>query len=201
MKTDTFANIGSYYDKLVEKYGHDPRACDYGRPESQQSKFAVLADVLPLGGKSVLDVGCGFADFSDYLAARYPGVRYAGVDLSTEMVRKARELHPQIEIRQLNLLEQDPGRFDVVTANGIFYLLAGDAWPLMQKLIARMFECANEAVAFNSLSTFAWHQEAGEFYADPGEVLDFCLKLSPRAVLRHDYLQHDFTVYLYKNRT
>lgn len=197
--TEPFERIGEYYDRLVERYGHDHRSCDYGRAESQRRKFEVLADVVPLEGKSVLDVGCGFADFSDYLLTRYADVKYAGLDLSAQMVRNARELHPQLDIRQMNLLHEDPGRFDIVSANGIFYLLADDAWSLMRALVTRMYECANEAVSFNSLSTMASDQPAGEFYADPKEVLHFCLTLTPYVVLRHDYLQHDFTVYLYKN--
>jgi SAM-dependent methyltransferase len=199
--TKAFNRIGQYYDRLVERYGHDHRACDYGRAESQRLKFEILSGVTPLNGKSVLDVGCGFADFSDYLNVCSAGINYVGLDLSAEMVRAARELHPNLDIRQMNILEEDPGRFDVVTANGIFYLLGTDAQPLMRALIERMFECANEALAFNSLSGLASQKETGEFYADPGEVLNFCLTLSPRAVLRNDYLRHDFTIYLYKDRT
>ena len=29
----------SFYDRLVETHGHEPRACDYGRPESQIAKL------------------------------------------------------------------------------------------------------------------------------------------------------------------
>jgi hypothetical protein len=53
-------------------------------------------------------------------------------------------------------------------------------------------------VAFNSLSAWATDQEAGEFYADPLRVVDFCRRITPRVVLRHDYHPRDFTVYLYK---
>jgi hypothetical protein len=43
-------------------------------------------------------------------------------------------------------------------------------------------------------------QEPGEFYADPVEIVRFCRSLTPWVVLRHDYLAHDFTVYLYRDR-
>jgi hypothetical protein len=76
--------------------------------------------------------------------------------------------------------------------------LGDQAWPMMQQLIERMYDLATKAVAFNSLSAWATDQEASEFYADPLRVVEFCRRLTPRVVLRHDYHSRDFTVYLYK---
>lgn len=195
-----FTAIGRYYDDLVARYGHDPRACDYGRAESQAIKFAVLSQVAPLDGKRILDVGCGFADYATYLSAHFRDVGYTGVDLSAAMVASAHALHPDLAIRAANILDEDVGSFDIVTANGIFYLLGAEAPDLMHALIARMYASATEAVAFNSLSAWATDQEAGEYYADPSAVLDYCRTLTPWVVLRHDYHSRDFTVYLYRTR-
>lgn len=195
-----FAAIGRYYDGLVAKYGHDPRACDYGRAESQAIKFKVLSEVTPLDGKRVLDVGCGFADYAAYLSRRFRDVAYTGVDISAAMVAEARRLHPALPIRAANVLEDDVGAHDVVTANGIFYLLGADAPALTRALIARMFASATEAAAFNSLSAWAPDREPGEYYADPAEILDYCRTLTPWVALRHDYHSRDFTVYLYRER-
>ena len=193
--------IGGFYDGLVAQYGHDPRACDYGRAESQRVKFAVLAQAIPLAGKRVLDIGCGFADFADYLAGGPGEVEYVGIDVSPAMIAQARRLRPHLDLRRLDVLAEDPGgRFDLVTANGIFYLLGGEAEPIMQRLIARMFELCREAVAFTSLSAWADDRERGEFYADPARTLDFCRGLTPHVTLRHDYHARDFAVYLYRDR-
>ncbi|MDP6781849.1 MAG: class I SAM-dependent methyltransferase [Alphaproteobacteria bacterium] len=199
--SDRFAEIGAYYDKLVAQYGHDPRACDYGRHESQQAKFKVMAEVVPLAGKRLLDVGCGFADFADYLKQHHPTAAYDGVDISQAMVTTAQDRHKDCNIRHLNILEDDPGEYDVVTANGIFYLLGEDAPEVMRRLISRMFHAAREAVAFNSLSARAVDPQPDEFYADPLETVAFCYTLTPWVVLRHDYHDRDFTCYLYKSRT
>jgi SAM-dependent methyltransferase len=197
--TDPFARIADYYDGLVRKYGHDPRACDYGRAESQQIKFRVLSEVLPLANSSVLDVGCGFADFATFLEERHAGVRYSGIDLCSAMVNEAQRNHPNLDLRVANVSDASFTRtFDVVTANGIFYLLGDQAWPMIQQIVERMYALATRAVAFNSLSAWATDQEAGEFYADPLRLVDFCRRLTPWVVLRHDYHPRDFTVYLYK---
>ncbi len=196
---DPFARISDYYERLIQQYGHDPRACDYGHPESQKIKFRVLSEIMPLSHCSLLDVGCGFADFATYLQQHFSGVRYSGIDLCDSMVAEARRNHPDLDLRTANLVDVSSDRkFDVVTSNGTFYLLGERAWPMMRKMIERMFSLASTAVAFNSLSAWASDQEVNEFYADPVQVLKFCHELTPRVVLRHDYHPRDFTVYLYR---
>jgi SAM-dependent methyltransferase len=196
---DPFGRIANYYQDLVQKYGHDPRACDYGRPQSQEIKFRVLSEAMPVKGRSVLDVGCGFADFHRFLRDRFGEVRYSGIDVCPAMVEEALRLDPGCEVKLANILDASiRERFDLVTANGIFYLLGDEAWPTMQEIVRRMYAVAEHAVAFNSLSSWAEDKEAGEFYADPAEVLQFCRTLTPWVVLRHDYHRRDFTIYMYK---
>ena len=197
--TDPFPRIAGYYEGLVQRYGHDPRACDYGRPESQQLKFRVLSEAISLTNCSVLDVGCGFGDFYRYLASRFAGVRYSGIDICPAMVQQARQLSPELDVRVANLLDESVGgEFDLVTANGILYLLGDEAWPIMQDLVTRMYALARQAVAFNSLSAWASDKERGEFYPDPLLVLEFCRTLTPWVALRHDYHPRDFTIYMHK---
>ena len=193
--TDPFERIADFYDRRVAQFGHDPRACDYGRSESQYKKFQALSDSLDYSGRSVLDVGCGFADFSSFLSQQHESVKYSGVDLSPSMIAKARENHPGHDLQVMNILEESGNQtHDIVTANGIFYLLGGDAPMLMRRLVKAMFERCREAVVFNSLSTWARVQEPDEFYADPLETVAWCREISPWVVLRHDYLPHDFLV-------
>ncbi len=199
---EPFERIASYYDDLVARYGHQPRAADYGRAESQRIKFDVLSEILLPTDRTLLDIGCGFAEYARFLADKGCGVSYTGLDLSKKMIDEARASQPGLDLRVANVLDDDvvTGSFDVVSANGIFYLLGAEAWELMQRLVQRMFALANRAVAFNSLSAWAPDQETGEFYADPARVLDFCRQLSTRVALRHDYHRRDFTVFLFRDQ-
>ena len=160
-----------------------------------------MTDILPLKGKTMLDIGCGFADFADYLAAEGHDVQYTGYDLCPQMIENAKKRRPDLTLEVRNILFDPPQKkFDVVTANGIFYLLGDNAPELSRRLISAMFDLANEAVAFNSLSSWTTDQEAGEYYADPAETLNFCRTLTPWLSLRHDYHHRDFTVFMYKDK-
>jgi trans-aconitate methyltransferase len=197
--TRSFSRISPYYSDLISKYGHDAKACDYGRQESQQIKFRVLSEVAQLDGRSILDVGCGFADYSDFLKNKGINTSYTGLDLTPAMVQHARLRHPNLEIICGNILDfSSPKEFDIVSANGIFYLIDDDPWVKMQDIIRQMFTLCTQALTFNSLSLWAEEKTENEFYADPLKTIEFCKKLTSRLTFRHDYHGRDFTMYLYK---
>lgn len=200
MNDERFLKIARFYTGLLERHGSSAAACDWASEESQQLRFCVLSEVMPLDNCKLLDVGCGLGSFADFLAKTAEKVSYVGIDISQPMVDAARIGHPDLDIRKVNIL-QDPldESFDVVTASGIFYLLGQDH-ALMHHLISRMYELAGSALAFNSLSSWANAQESGELYADPLETLTFCRTLTPWVVLRHDYHSGDFTIYMYRDR-
>jgi SAM-dependent methyltransferase len=191
--------ISSHFERLLDGFGFNLQGLDYGRPESQRIRFEVLAEAIPDRDARLLDVGCGLGDYADFLAERRPRIVYSGVDLTEKMVAEARRLHPNLDLKVADIL--DPSfneHFDVVTAIGIFYLLGGDAFSTARRLVRRMWELCGCVLAFSTLSTLAPNKQPGEFYADPTEMLRFCLQLTPWCVLRHDYLPHDFSVYMFR---
>ena len=191
--------IAGYYDRLVDRYGHDPRAVDASSAHSLHVRYSALAEVTDLSGKEVLEVGCGFGDLGEFLQRRYEGVRYTGIDISARMIEEGRRVHPELELREANVLElEEEGSFDVVLAQGIFYLLGEGAEEKMHRLIHTMFRLAREAVAFSAVSAWAERKEPGEFYADPLRLLGFAHGLTTSVVLRHDYHAGDLTMYLYR---
>ena len=132
MNDRSFKSILNFYDKRVKKYGHNPLSCDYGRAKSQEIKFSVIADCADFS-TVLLDVGCGFGDFSTYLESKHSNVKYSGIDLSREMIREAKLAHPNLNLRVSNMLTLPiEEKYDYITANGIFYLLGEDAPSLIK---------------------------------------------------------------------
>src|SRR5688572_22597370 len=71
-----------------------------------------LVGSLVPAGSSILEVGCGNGD----LLASLKGRRAVGIDVSTAAIDQARQLHPQLDLRVVDV-ERDPlpeGPFDVV---------------------------------------------------------------------------------------
>jgi hypothetical protein len=69
---------------------------------------------------------------------------------------------------------------------------------LVQKIVDEMYKHSRRGIVFNSLSSWASIHEKGEYYASPLAVVEWCRKLSPWITLKHDYLPHDFTVFISK---
>lgn len=87
---------------------------------------AVFARLVPPGA-SVLEIGCGTGDL---LAALRPTTG-VGVDFSAEMVRRARERHPELTFVAADAHELDLGqRFDYIVLSDV----VNDLWDVQQVL-------------------------------------------------------------------
>jgi SAM-dependent methyltransferase len=189
------------YRALWDAHGDSYRTLDWGSDTSQQQRFAVLAEGLPLAGCRLLDVGCGLGHFADWLDERGIALDYTGLDLTAELVahaerrRRGRRFVTGSVVAPAVL---QGARFDVVVASGLFATYPNGGMPWMRDVITRMWHWTDTALAFNSLSAWANVSDPAEFHADPAEVLHFCGTLSHRVRLRHDYHPRDFTVQLWK---
>ena len=191
------ARVRAHYLPLLAKYGASSKVVDYHHSGNHLARFVILAGIDDIRTASILDVGCGVGHFARWLAENGHEGDYTGIDLMPEMVERARELNPDRRFETCDLL-LEPGRFraDYVMSSGIFHL--GDA-PFMQRVIAAMYDACDIGLAFNSLS--GWddtNRELGYFSADPAATVDYCRTLTPFVMLRHDYLPHDFTMFLYR---
>lgn len=194
-----------HFTGLVQKFGQDPRAHDWGSRESQELRFRVLLGALGArigAGTRILDVGCGQGDLLAYLQKQHPGVAYEGIDITPAMIEVAQRRFPDANFRCADLLADAPAetpRYDLVLASGIFYMRQSAPLDHMLSMARRFFALSCNAVAFNSLSAYATNQDRGEFYADPADVVRACRAITPWVTLRHDYHPRDFTVHLFRD--
>ena len=192
--------IIAHFSDLLQQHGKDVRSLDWDSWQTQELRFEVLAGIGLKSGQSVLDVGCGLAHMKEYFQRKGLNLAYTGYDLVPGMVEQARAriLHLNAEVRDILKGPEPEPSFDWVLSSGIFSLRQHESMQFMDHIVRRMFALCRLGVAFNTLSTYADRRYENEFYADPVEVLRLCLSISPRVVIRHDYMPHDFTVYLYR---
>jgi len=200
-REDDQRNILFYTDRL-SRFGLDPRSLDWHSKESQRLRFGVLAQALPLRNRTILDVGCGLGDMWEWFTEIGEPVSYVGLDLTPEMVERARRRFPDVRFVAGSLPDAagELGKFDCVFASGIFAHRHTQPDAYMHMQIRAMYDLCGLVLAFNSLSSWAPEQEPGEFYADPLQTLEFCRTLTPWVTLRHDYHPRDFTIYMYRGQ-
>jgi SAM-dependent methyltransferase len=104
-------------------------------PEASVESFAGVANPFELGrlapGEHVLDLGCGAG--TDSLVAAHmvgPGGRVVGIDMTPEMLEKARRSRDELGATNVEFLEAEAERlpfpdesFDVVISNGVIDLI------------------------------------------------------------------------------
>jgi SAM-dependent methyltransferase len=190
-----------YYEEKLRRFTQHHEISGYGSRESQTIRFEVVTEIGDLRNKSVCDVGCGIGKLADYLEEKNLKVKYTGYDISEKIIEKAHELHPNHNFEVRNILENMPNQtFDYVFSVGLNFKIK-DNVQFMKELIKRMFKMAKIGVAVSVLSCHINPERINknDFYYDPKVFVDWCLReVSKRCVLRHDYLPHDFTLYVYK---
>jgi SAM-dependent methyltransferase len=192
----------AYFDKLALSRHPDHTVGDWGNKIAQLTRFRVLAELATLTNLSVLDVGCGLTHFADYINSYFEGIRYTGIDISAKCVEVAQHLYPERDIQHIDLFNyKTDTTFDIVIANGLFYLLKNNSEQQMYSIVQHLFDLTHFALAFSSLSiSDDIHTNNDEFRADPLLIFDYCRSLTPWVTLRHDYHPGDFIIYMYKEQ-
>lgn len=121
---------------------------DFSEPNA---KFvALFSDKFPtFAGHHILDLGCGPADITMRLAARYPNTRLIGIDGADAMLALARmailthkDLAARIEIRRWHIGEEtnhlSSARFDAVVCNSLLHHMRNplDLWETIRACAA-----------------------------------------------------------------
>ena len=166
--------------------------------DSQLQRFATLCRWGDMSGSVILDLGCGHGDLRPFLAERFTGIQYLGVDFLKEFVAVAEERHghlPGTQFLQADFLTAGLPEVDIVLASGsLNYRSANELHPW--QAISRMWECARKGIAFNLLDSRHFVSDEILCGYDPDEVLRYCRQLAPAAELVSSYLPDDMTLLL-----
>lgn len=111
--------------------------------------FKVIGDLIearPVDAtRRVLDVGCATGEMLHYLAGRFPGARFNGIDVSEKLIARARTRDPLMEFAIGSALDPDCFRercFDVIVSTGLLSIL-DEPGPFIRNLLAVAVEGAS----------------------------------------------------------
>jgi SAM-dependent methyltransferase len=195
--------LRSFYGEKYRRHGVSAEAVGWQSAAKQRQRFDVLCAVGDLQGKTLLDVGCGFGDLLANLKDRGIRAQYHGVDVMDSFVSVARANHPDGKFWTFDVRDECPPDFkppfDYVFASGLLGLHIGDDAEYARTLLRRMFEWCRIGVAANMISTYVDYREDYLAYTNPEEIFAFCKKnLTWKVALRHDYMQYEFSIFLYR---
>lgn len=199
MKPEEYKRIiHEFYGPLLAEFGDESAAVGYPEASGQQGRYVMLCEVGDLKHASILDIGCGLGHLLDFLKDRGFEGDYLGIDLQEEMVDRAQKRHPEAKFQVADFLDDLPdfeGR-DFILASGV---LQHCEKALRDRIIKRMYDKCVVAAAFNAFSTwYGKHPDPRFHISDPLEVLEYCRGLTTRLLFRHEYVAHDFSVYMYR---
>jgi len=195
------------YNDRFEKYGYDIKTLGWGGDGQRQNlRFQTVIELKQFIKvnkiKSILDIGCGFGDMGgDFLRSAFPDIKYVGIDINPLLIEEGQIKYPGLDLRRLDILEDDiTEKFDIVCESGIFNYKLNNEIQLdyINKMIAKMYSLANYAISCDFLSTFVDFQHDGAYHMNEYEALEIGKKLSKRIIIRNDYLDYEYCMYVIK---
>ncbi len=197
------AKYRKYFNERFSKYGESVKSL-WGNLDSQLHRFEILSEIGDLSDKNILDVGCGFGDFYDFMVNRrkIPIGKYIGIDINSNIVKVGKKRHPGTQILCADILDfQANIPIDYSVASGIFFLPDPNWEKYLTEVSPKMFALSKIGIGINLLSIFSPNSGINKesYYGDPSKVLKIIMgEVSHKLVLRHDYRDNDFTIYVYK---
>jgi len=199
---DIERGVAGYYAGKLREHGPTPSGVDWNSPESQATRFEQLMRVVPLGRRvSVLDYGCGYGAFGEYLERAGADVAYSGYDVAPEMVEAARERFRDRDGATFSTDRAALSPADVTVSSGIFNVRLDtplERWrEYTLETIRDMASLSRSALAFNMLTSYSDPDRMVDrlYYGDPCEYFAWCKRnLSRNVALLHDYGLYEFTI-------
>lgn len=187
------------YGERYSRMGKDVRSLGWGSDSDQEVRFSQVLRLMPAPCSSVLDIGCGFGDFLSFMVSHdvAPG-KYIGWDITPSFVDEATRIHhlnPAANFELRNLL--DVPMVEPVADCAVMLGLLNFNWKgqvdnleYSKRMIRRAFALARDVLIVDFLSVSKspdYPAEAGVFYHDPAQMLNFALSLTPSIALLQDY--------------
>lgn len=194
--------VAAYYTARFEQHGATSRGVDWNGVESHQTRHRQFMRLVEHDRDgSIIDLGCGFGDFLGFLRNAGHRGHFRGYDVAPSMIEAARELHGEGDDRSWHVGASPEATADFAVASGVFNVkgdFGDEVWlGYIRETLDALAHAGRKGFGFNilSLSSDPERRRPSLYYADPTEMLDYCLSHYGRSVaLLQDYGLYEFTV-------
>jgi SAM-dependent methyltransferase len=201
--------VERYYSAKITEHGANAEGVDWNGEDGQRLRYEQLLKVIDTADQhpSINDYGCGYGALVGYLASRFADFSYLGYDISPAMISAACEIHRDEPRAKFVGDERELCPADFTLASGIFNVRLDQpkaVWAqYVLETIDRIASVSRRGMAFNALTSHSDPERTRSdlHYADPSELLDYCLRRYSRdVVVKHDYGLYEFTVLVWLDR-
>lgn len=193
------------YKQKFKEFGVSPLSLQWKSKGAAHQRFRQFWAEIDFDNKNVLDVGCGFGEMGNFLTKRYENVKYKGVDIMPEFIENGKKMYPALELETADYFGQPtPETYDTIICSGALNSNFGtveENLKFRKDAIKTMFDHTTNLVAFNMLGGHPATQnkeDSNIWYSDSLEILEYCMSLTRRVIMRHHYHPTDFTIFMYK---
>jgi SAM-dependent methyltransferase len=187
------------YKKSLAEHGESPKALLWANYRIAAVRYKELVIDTPVEGRSILDAGCGMGDLLPFLYAKSINFRYLGVDIHKGFIEIAKKRYEGHEFKVADPFSKKIGRYDVVISSGVMNGNVSGWLEKRKNAIARLFELANETLAFNMSGGLNNTPDTPlNAFVNLEEIQAFCANLTPRLIVRNHYSSKGFTIVMFK---
>jgi SAM-dependent methyltransferase len=202
--TDAEDKVKKSYQKLLTEFGIAPKSLGWDKGK-QYLRFHELTELWDLNNSSILDIGCGFGDFVNFINfEKIKPSNYEGIDLVDQFIDIAASLHTQryVDFRVGTFLEYKFTKtFDYCIASGTFNLKMDDVdeYSYIELNLKKMYDICEVGIAVNFLTDKVDHKHSHNFNSSPERILTMAYSLSRRVLLRNDTFPFEFSIIIFKD--
>jgi len=188
------------YSERYKKLGYNVKTLGWGSCEQQRYRFEQTVSAgINFNNKTVIDIGCGFGDYYDFLVNNKINIRnYTGWDINPELIDEAKKRHQNSSnvhflVKDLLSTDIDSPIADIGVMLGVLnYNLKDhyDNYEFSQKFLSKVFRAVRHGLIVDFLSTQrfdGYPKEDFVFYHQPERMLSFAFSLTDDVCLKHDY--------------
>jgi hypothetical protein len=206
------ASQQEFYLKKFRHYGDSPESLSWNDKKTQYLRFEKISELFRYERSvpfSIHEIGCGLAHFREYLDEYPKPFTYSGSDILAEFIEMDKKKFPGCSFvvenisRDLDLLTPSIKGFDYYCLNGTFHTKEQNSvedWEVFVcKSMKNMFSMAKKGICVNFLTSYSDYYDSNLYYADPKNILDWCVTNCSRFVsISHDIPLFEFFVFVYK---
>lgn len=193
------ANIINFHRNRSHDNLSDYYVLGWRELKSQLLRFENLVKGINLNKTSVLDVGCGYADFKTFIDKCYEGVSYTGIDLIPEFVHEAARRFATDRFSSFingDFFTTNLSEVDFVFSCGALCYRNTDP-EFVYKMIRKMWNTSRKGIAFNLLNSSVFPDHPLLVGYNKMEVIEYCRLFTSNIIVEEGYLPDDYIIKLF----